>query len=70
MIALGGLLPGIGGAMAKAGTVEALYVAELAGLLLIWAGYEFCIRAGRLERVDVDDRRPVSRIGTVPQHDS
>ena len=56
--------------MAKAGTVEALYVAELAGLLLIWAGYEFCIRAGRLERVDVDDRRPVSRIGTVPQHDS
>ena len=28
LIALGGLLPGIGGGMAKAGMVEALYVAE------------------------------------------
>ena len=45
LIAAGGLLPGVGGGMAKAGMVEALYVAELIGLLLIWGGYEFCIRA-------------------------
>ena len=70
LIAFGGLLPGVGGAMAKAGMVEVLYVAELAGLLLIWAGYEFCIRAGRLERVDVDDRRSISRDETIRRHDS
>lgn len=44
LIALGGLLPGIGGGMAKAGIVEALYVGELVGLVLIWAGYELCTR--------------------------
>jgi hypothetical protein len=38
-IALGGLLPGLGGSMAKAGWVEALYVGEFVGLLLIWLGY-------------------------------
>jgi len=45
LIAVGALLPGIGGAMAKGGVVEALYVAELLGLLLIWAGYGVCRRA-------------------------
>ncbi len=44
-IALGGLLPGIGGGMAKAGMVEALYVAELVGLILIWVGYQCCMRS-------------------------
>ncbi len=39
LIAIGGLLPGIGGGMAKAGYVEALYVGELIGLILIWFGY-------------------------------
>lgn len=34
-IAVGGILPGIGGTMAKAGYVEALYVAELVGLIFI-----------------------------------
>ncbi|MCH2101197.1 MAG: hypothetical protein MK209_04690 [Planctomycetes bacterium] len=42
-IAIGALLPGIGGGMAKAGIVEALYVGELIGLALIWAGYRWCI---------------------------
>lgn len=45
LIAAGGILPGIGGGMAKAGIVEALYVGELLGLILIWIGYEFCIHA-------------------------
>lgn len=39
LIAIGAILPGIGGAMTRAGYVEVLYVTELAGLLLIYAGY-------------------------------
>ena len=46
LIALGGLLPGIGGTLTKTHDMpEALYIGELAGLLLIWAGYELCIRS-------------------------
>ena len=44
LIAVGGLLPGIGGSMAKGGVVEALYIGELVGLALIWVGYELCVR--------------------------
>lgn len=39
LIAVGAILPGIGGAFARAGTIEVLYVAELIGIVLIWAGY-------------------------------
>ena len=39
LIAVGALLPGIGGISARAGYVEVLYVTEFLGLLLIWAGY-------------------------------
>ncbi|HBS29551.1 MAG TPA: hypothetical protein DEB06_08905 [Phycisphaerales bacterium] len=45
LIAAGGILPGVGGGMAKAGMVEALYVGEFLGLLLIWAGYSACVKA-------------------------
>ena len=38
-IAVGGLLPGIGGAFTRFGHTEVLYVTELLGLLLIYAGY-------------------------------
>ena len=44
LIAFGALLPGVGGGMAKAGYVEALYVGEFIGLLFIWAGYAACVR--------------------------
>lgn len=40
LIAVGAILPGIGGSFARAGVVEVLYVTELVGLLLIWAGYQ------------------------------
>ncbi len=42
LIAAGALLPGIGGSLAKAGLVEALYVGELAGIVLIWMGERVC----------------------------
>ncbi len=44
LIAFGALLPGIGGGMAKAGIVEALYLGEFVGLIFIWAGYAACVR--------------------------
>lgn len=40
-IALGGLLPGIGGSFTRMGHVEVLYVTELLGLALIWVGYRY-----------------------------
>jgi hypothetical protein len=39
LIAVGAILPGIGGGFARAGVVEVLYVGELAGLILIWMGF-------------------------------
>jgi hypothetical protein len=44
LIALGALLPGIGGSFAKAGVVEALYVGEFVGLIVIWLGDRVCAR--------------------------
>ncbi len=41
LIAVGALLPGIGGAMTRAGYVEVLYVTELMGIILIWVGYRW-----------------------------
>lgn len=46
-IAVGGILPGIGGALAKTGAIEALYVGEFVGLILIWIGFAINIRAPR-----------------------
>ncbi|HEY7475318.1 MAG TPA: hypothetical protein VH679_09935, partial [Vicinamibacterales bacterium] len=45
LIALGAVLPGIGGAATRMGYTEVLYVTELAGLLLIWAGYRRSVTA-------------------------
>lgn len=44
-IAIGAILPGIGGTMTRGGVVEALYITELAGLLLIFVGYRLNIQA-------------------------
>ena len=45
LIAVGALLPGIGGSMARMGHVEVLYVTELIGLSLIWGGYVVMTRS-------------------------
>jgi hypothetical protein len=44
LIAIGAIMPGVGGAMAKAGHVEALYVGECIGLIVIWLGDRVCAR--------------------------
>ena len=46
LIALGAILPGVGGAFAKAGVVEALYVGECLGLMIIGLGDRVCAREG------------------------
>ena len=48
LIAVGALMPGIGGSMAKAGYVEVLYVLEFVGLVLIWAGDRVCSASSSL----------------------
>ena len=44
LIAIGAILPGIGGTATRMGYTEVLYVTELAGLMLTWAGYRLSIR--------------------------
>lgn len=44
-IALGGLLPGIGGTFTRFGHVEVLYVTELIGLVFIYIGYRTATQA-------------------------
>ncbi len=44
LIATGAILPGIGGAMTRAGYVEVLYITELVGLCLIYGGYRMNVR--------------------------
>jgi len=39
LIAIGGLLPGIGGSFTKFGYIEVLFVTELIGLIFIYLGY-------------------------------
>jgi hypothetical protein len=59
LIAVGAILPGIGGSFARAGVVEVLYVTELVGLLLIWAGYRVIAgdRAIPIHRAQIRDVR-------------
>lgn len=40
-IAVGAILPGIGGTATRMGHTEVLYVTELVGLVLIWIGYRY-----------------------------
>lgn len=47
LIAIGAILPAIGGTATRFGYVEVLYVTELAGLLLIYAGYRKCVEPAK-----------------------
>ena len=44
LIAIGAILPGIGGTATRMGYTEVLYVTELAGLMLTWIGYRMSVR--------------------------
>jgi hypothetical protein len=43
LIAIGAILPGIGGTATRMGHTEVLYVAELIGLLFTWTGYRISV---------------------------
>ncbi|MEQ1857576.1 MAG: hypothetical protein ABL963_14045 [Longimicrobiales bacterium] len=45
-IAIGALLPGIGGTATRFGHTEVLYVTELLGIVLIWIGYRYNVTPG------------------------
>jgi hypothetical protein len=47
LIAVGAILPGIGGAFTRFGHTEVLYVTELLGLLFIYAGYRLNVALPR-----------------------
>jgi hypothetical protein len=51
-IALGALLPGIGGAFTRFGYTEVLYIAEFIGIILIYVGYHYNIR-GNVSQVKI-----------------
>ena len=44
LIAIGAILPGIGGTATRMGHTEVLYVTELIGLVLTWTGYRISVR--------------------------
>jgi hypothetical protein len=46
LIAIGGLLPGIGGTFTRMGYVNVLFITELMGLILIYVGYRI-IKEGK-----------------------
>lgn len=59
LIAIGALLPGIGGTFTRLGYVEVLYVTELVGLSLIWLGYR-AIAADRVQSIHPRQRQLVA----------
>lgn len=58
LIAIGALLPGIGGSFAKFGLVEALYIGEFIGILMIYSGYRLCTRPAPLQTAFEPQRTP------------
>ncbi|HEX6279388.1 MAG TPA: hypothetical protein VFZ49_05165 [Pyrinomonadaceae bacterium] len=54
LITIGAILPGVGGGMAKAGMVEALYIGEFVGIILIFLGYRACLADRQAEAMHQD----------------
>lgn len=66
LIAVGALLPGIGGMATRMGYTEVLYVAELVGLSLIWLGYQANVRDTAVRRTQTEDAAaPATEAGTA-----
>jgi len=59
-IAIGGLLPGIGGSFTKFGFIEVLYVTEFVGILFIYAGYKI-IRNDRHHSLHTNQQLSLNR---------
>jgi hypothetical protein len=59
-IAVGALLPGIGGASSRFGHTEVLYVTELIGLCLIYVGYRFNVSTPAASAAVAATERPAA----------
>lgn len=57
-IAIGALLPGIGGTFTRFGYTEVLYVTELIGIILIYIGYHYNVR-GKISELGAAAAKPV-----------
>ena len=64
-IAVGAILPGIGGSAARMDHVEVLYITELSGLILIWIGYAVIVRASSAS-IHAAQRRAAASAGSAP----
>lgn len=64
LIAIGAILPGVGGSFSRMGHTEVLYVTEFVGLLFIWRGYRLCVSKSEPENqtVGVPSQVPVSSL--------
>ncbi|MGE3525628.1 MAG: hypothetical protein AB7I33_06885, partial [Gemmatimonadales bacterium] len=58
LIAVGALLPGIGGTFTRFGHTEVLYVTEFIGIVLIYLGYRFNTTPELLHREHREDLVP------------
>lgn len=58
LIAVGALLPGIGGSFTRFGHTEVLYVTELIGIVLIYAGYRHAVRGAAAPEIIRHDALP------------
>jgi hypothetical protein len=58
-IAVGALLPGIGGMSSRMGRTELLYIGEFIGVILIWIGYRYCQQP--LDTTNISDVAKESR---------
>ncbi len=54
LIAVGAILPALGGAASRFGHTEYLYMGEFAGIILIWLGYWFNIRKRPVNKPEAD----------------
>ncbi|MEN8040204.1 MAG: hypothetical protein ABFR95_01765 [Actinomycetota bacterium] len=65
LIAVGAILPGIGGTYARLGHIEVLYVTELVGLSLIWLGSIVIGRASAASVHEAQLRSQASSAGAI-----
>ena len=55
LIAVGALLPGIGGSFTRFGHTEVLYVTEFIGIILIYLGYRLAVRGAPASPLSTHD---------------
>ena len=65
LIAVGALLPGIGGAFTRFGFTEVLYVTEFIGLALIFLGYQFAVSPALDHGEGPASMMPIATLGDV-----